>query len=127
MENKIIYDSFINEQSKPCLRHVKSSYNFLINRRCGNMRCVEPSHIYQSTKKQFIKDYINGFLLNINFYNFNREYHQLGALGLSVDNVKEIRHLNSEGVKTGILASQFNVSSNTIRAIVNRKTWSHIL
>jgi hypothetical protein len=46
---------------------------------------------------------------------------------LREDQVLEIRRRRSDGVPTRLLATAYGVSSQTIKAIVHRRTWGHLL
>lgn len=45
---------------------------------------------------------------------------------LTPDDVRQIRYLNGEGVKSKDLAEQFNVSYQCIRDVILGKRWSHV-
>jgi len=45
---------------------------------------------------------------------------------LGIEQVREIRKLNAEGVGYGKLAIQFGVDKSNIAAIVKRRSWAHV-
>jgi transcriptional regulator NrdR family protein len=41
-------------------------------------------------------------------------------------NIREIRRLASQGVLTKTIAEKYNLSTSTIRRVINRESWAHV-
>jgi DNA invertase Pin-like site-specific DNA recombinase len=45
---------------------------------------------------------------------------------LTEEDVRLIRELAKEGIKRKLIAEKFEVTTDTVRCIVNYETWSHV-
>ena len=87
--------------------------------KCDNPSCVNPDHLFLGTTSENLIDASNKGRIT------HGEKHPSSKLNSL--KVKEIRNLYSqEGRSLSWLAIQFDVTPQSIFAIVNRKTWRHI-
>lgn len=94
--------------------------------RCDNPGCVNPSHLYQGTALDNVRDMIER----------GRENFFGGACGrtgekhpnhrLRTTQVLEIRRRHRLGDSIKDLAYTFGVAASTISGIVHRRTWRHV-
>jgi DNA-binding NarL/FixJ family response regulator len=52
---------------------------------------------------------------------------QNGSSRLLTTEVVEIRRLRAEGVAVSVIAAKFSVSATTVKDVVSRKTWRHVV
>jgi len=79
--------------------------NQRIYQTCGNPACCNPAHLTTLAVQIGVRN---------------------GATRLTEAEVREIRALDLQGVSLRELGRQFGVAPNTIKKIVDRKTWKHI-
>lgn len=95
---------------------------FIVRHRCHNKRCVNPEHLVLGSQKQNIKDTnLAGTAQR------QKGINHCQAKLMDAD-VAEIRNLYDTS-KAGIseLADRYRVSETTIRNIVHKITWKHLL
>ncbi len=83
---------------------------------CDNKLCVNPRHLFLGTHKDNMQDAVKK----------GRRYGK-GNTKLTEDKIREIRAKHTTGTSAQKLAVMYNVGSTCIDAIVNRKTWCHVL
>ncbi len=90
--------------------------------RCDNPPCCNPDHLFLGTSQDNVSDMVRK----------GRGFDGSG-IGedcpraiLNEDDVRSIRKARSQGVPTGQLAARYGVCASAIRAVVRRKTWSHV-
>jgi transposase len=84
---------------------------------CDNRKCVNPSHLYQGTAKDNVRDMMNR----------NKSAPQFRFRKLTKEQVLSIRKEYSTGLTSyPKLARKYDVSISTISDIVNRKIWKRI-
>lgn len=96
--------------------------DWVITHSCRKVDCMNPDHVYITTRSELTTDlYARGLL---------KPASQKGAKNpnskLSEDDVRKIRARKKEGVTHDELAKDFGVTKTTISMIYNRKLWSHI-
>lgn len=83
---------------------------------CDNRACVKPTHLSCGTQRQNMQDMARKMRNNTS--------------KLSVEQVFEIRdryvRMSHKSSNKRDLAEEFGVSPGTIKAIINRRLWSHI-
>lgn len=94
-----------------------------INHKCGNKRCCNPDHLYAGTQAE-------NFLDTVKHGTYSPPptlYGQDNASSiLTPEIVREIRKRCGNGEKQVILAKEFKVSPDAIRAVYKRKNWAWV-
>lgn len=88
---------------------------------CDNPSCCNPSHLFLGTQKDNMQD-------------MRAKGRRIGKLRgemvygskLSADQVKQIRIRHENGAKPSVLAGEYGVTSQSIRAVLKRTNWKHI-
>jgi DNA-binding XRE family transcriptional regulator len=96
--------------------------DWVITHTCRNAACMNPNHMYITTRSELTTDlYARGLL---------KPASQKGAKNpnskLSEEDVRKIRSRKKDGATHDELAKEFGVTKTTISMIHNRKLWSHI-
>lgn len=94
--------------------------NKIVCHTCDNPKCVNPEHLYAGTAKENTHDMVNRKRQNLLY----GENHQNSKF--TKENVLCIREIFQMGFPVFIMSKLFEIHPETIRAIVKRKTWSHI-
>lgn len=90
---------------------------------CDNRRCVEIDHLFVGTRKENMQDAVRkGRTSHVT--RTQGESH--GMAKLTMDNVKQIRAMRSQGQTLGTMASLFEVSIAQISRIVKNQSWKEI-
>lgn len=106
----------------------------LVLHKCDNPKCNNPDHLYIGTQLDNVRDMMTrgrsaGQFLkghNIGIENILRG-ENCKASKLTDDIVLEARRLNDNNIMGyRRLARQYGVSDSTMRAVLKRKTWTHI-
>jgi hypothetical protein len=89
--------------------------------RCDNRACVNPDHLFAGTKQDNMDD------MRAKGRDLKARGERSGRSRLTEENVRDIRERFAAGfIRQKHLASEYNVTATSIRAIVRRKTWTHI-
>ena len=94
--------------------------DIMVLHKCDNPACVRPDHLFLGS----MQDNVNDMMAkgrNGNGVQYGEDHH---AAKLTVERVKLIRSMNNPDIQK--LSIQFNVTPQTIYAVVNRKTWRGI-
>lgn len=96
---------------------------------CDNKKCVRPEHLFLGTHKQNMEDAASKGLTGKQRSPAtglrNGMHSTPGLLKLSVDDVREIRRLYSDGVLNQYeLAENYGVSQSMVSNIVRGKAWT---
>jgi DNA invertase Pin-like site-specific DNA recombinase len=90
--------------------------------RCDNRRCVRPDHLFLGTFKDNTQDMMKK--------GRNRGGCPPGELApsakLTAEKVRMIRQSHQSGVIVSRLAKEYGITSQSVNAIVKRKSWRHI-
>ena len=87
--------------------------------KCDNPKCVNPSHLFLGTQQDNIKDKI--------YKNRQAKGEKNGSSKLTVNQVKQIRHLCREGQLTQVkIGKIFHINQTTVSRICTIKNWRHI-
>jgi hypothetical protein len=88
---------------------------------CDNRRCVNPHHLFAGTRKDNMNDCIDKG--RFPFENLKKRHK------LTVDEVLEIRtiYLHDNAPSRSQVAKEYGVARTTINAVVNRRTWNHVM
>jgi hypothetical protein len=92
----------------------------LILHHCDNPGCVNPTHLYEGTYSDNMRDkMIRG-----------RGYSPMGIFNgkakLKNKSVLEIRKLAAKGLSSAQLAGMFNVGRSTVQGVITRRNWKHV-
>ncbi len=87
--------------------------------KCDNRLCVNPGHLFLGSIGDNMKDK--------NFKNRQAKGSKIGTSKLNENQVREIRNRRDMGETYESLSIFFNVSWDTIRGIVKKRTWTHII
>lgn len=88
---------------------------------CDNKWCVNPDHLWVGTQKDNAQDMV---MKNRKITVFGEEN---GKSKLTKNDVLEIRKSYKKGIKGyPQIAKQFSISTSTVQAIIERRTWDHI-
>lgn len=79
---------------------------------CDNPKCVNPAHLWQGTKSENLRDAAAKGRTN--------------TVKLSPKDVRTIRQLHNLKYSRDDLAQRYGVTTETIRSIVDRRTWNYI-
>jgi hypothetical protein len=90
----------------------------LVCHRCDNRSCVNPAHLFLGTDQDNTDDCIAKGRIAVG--------EQRGAK-LTAVQVRLIRELAASGVAHRALGRQFGVASQTIDALIARRTWRHVV
>lgn len=89
--------------------------------RCNNKRCIEPSHFYLGTRAQNVKDaWHDGLFVE------RVRGTDVAVSKLTEEQVREIRHLWSEGWSKRKLAKKFGVCPATAYSVAKRQVWAWV-
>lgn len=102
------------------LFHGNIPTNMVVMHTCDNPGCINPAHLKLGKQVDNIRDMIN-------------KKRQRGAIGernskakLNSGQVLHIRDLYEQGYTCPYLAEAFKVSTDSIRNIIKKRTWSHL-
>lgn len=88
--------------------------------RCDNPPCCNPAHLFLGTASDNAKDMVS----KGRQYSARGEDHASSRLTDAA--VLRIRELHGQGVSNFAMARMYGVRSETVRAVVVRKTWRHL-
>lgn len=92
--------------------------------KCDNPRCVNPDHLFLGTHRENVRDAINKGRVVLGGARGER----IGASKLTDEKVREIRDLHKAGAHTLMgLGEMFGVGYSTIRDVVIRRSWKHVV
>lgn len=91
--------------------------------RCDNRACVNPSHLFEGTKKQNTQDMIAKGRLVIGV---RHKGEANGRAKLTEEDVRVMRRAFSDGESMRSLARRFPVSRPVVRGICKGTAWSHV-
>lgn len=109
--------------------------SFLVCHKCDNPKCCNPAHLFLGTQQENIDDCIakgryitgdkNGMVKHPELVTKGDKHHNAK---FTDSQIIDIRKIYAEG-KTSHkkLGKIYSVSANTIKDIVNGKTWKHLL
>ncbi len=89
--------------------------------KCDNPACCNPAHLFLDTHSGNMKDCAKKGRLNI------QKTPYFARAVLNGENVASIRSRYNSGESIQGLASEFSVHVETVRYLIKRKTWRHIL
>jgi len=99
---------------------------FCVLHRCDRPWCVNPSHLFLGTKHDNTLDMMSKGRHRSGGKPCNQG-EQNGMAKFTIAQVTEIRQLHADGrAQIKILAQRFGVWPDTIRNIINRRTWNHL-
>lgn len=87
--------------------------------KCDNPRCVCPEHLFLGTDLQNREDCMRKQRHNIGLRNANAK--------LNPDKVRKIRSKYQAGHKLTDLSAEFGVHTMTIKQVIERVTWAHVV
>jgi hypothetical protein len=87
--------------------------------RCDNRRCVNPRHLFAGTPQDNVRDMWEKGRANPVAPSGEAHHRAL----LNEEKVRQIRSLVGSGTKASVLASRYGVSTPTIYAVAQRRTW----
>jgi transcriptional regulator len=111
----ISYDSYRATRVAYYLATNEDPGEYLIIHSCDNPNCCNPRHLSKGTTLDNIEDRVK------KKRSANGE--SSGLTDLVLADVEEIRRLDREGVRQGLIAEKFGVTSACISNIVNGRTW----
>ncbi len=88
---------------------------------CDNPICVNPFHLFSGTNDENRAD-----MVQKRRHVFGERHHKAKLSAADVLTIRSAYRPKQYGGGSHCLAKRFKVSPNTIRAILNRKTWSHV-
>lgn len=91
---------------------------------CDNRACVNPSHLFLGSRLENMRDCMAKGRIARGEALGNRKGSAGPAAKLTDD---EVRFIRSSGIKSKILAAQFNVTNDNINRIKRRDTWKEVL
>ena len=104
--HRLVAEAFIpNPENKPCVDHINFDKS---DNRAENLRWCTVTENNHATDRAGLRHAAT---------NPNR------AKKLTAEAVAEIRRLANEGVRTGLIAEEFDVAKSTIRLVVTGKSW----
>jgi HNH endonuclease len=86
--------------------------------RCDNPPCVNPSHLFEGTHLDNMRDCMNK--------GRNAKGSRSGNAKLNEYKVVEIRGKHSNGIRVKDLADEYNVSISAISNVIKYETWKHV-
>lgn len=102
--------------------------------KCDVRHCVRPDHLFLGTHVENMRDCIRkgrDKTLNGKWISDHPEVMRRGeshtASKLDNNKVKEIRRLHEIGIRCKEIGQKTGMHVNTIRAVVIRRTWKHVL
>jgi len=98
-----------------------------IRHSCDNPPCVNPDHLFEGNHKLNAQDRESKQRGRRPPDAFHARGESVNHAKLTADIVLQIRSLHSSaGLSAAKLGAKFGVHENTVRDIINRKTWKHI-
>lgn len=94
---------------------------------CDNRRCCNPAHLFTGTRKDNMQDAVSKGRQASGETLARLRRGELAPMSkLTESEVKDIRERRALGEKPMMLAKEYNVSTDNIRRIVKRQSWTHI-
>lgn len=90
----------------------------VVRHKCDNRACTNPEHLELGTTADNQRDKV------VRGRSLKGERHSLAKL--TNDEVRQIRRLHSEGVRSGKIAKRFGIDRTNVWQIATRRTWRHI-
>ena len=91
---------------------------------CDNRKCVNPDHLFLGTRKENMQDCAKkGRTTKGTSFNAGES---CGASKLKAADIIFARQLAKAGEIPRVIAERFGVHTDTIRCVLQRKTWRHI-
>jgi len=96
--------------------------NWIVTHSCKNNGCVNPNHVYITTRSERTQQaYRRRELIPISQQGENNPNSKLNE-----SDIRAIRKAKKQGITHRELAEKYNVTKTTISQIVNRKLWAHV-
>lgn len=100
---------------------VRTNIGMVIMHKCDHPYCVNPDHLSLGTHAENVRDreakgrsvYVNG--------------ERCGRSKLTEQQVKDIRLEYASGISKSVLSRKYKISRRNITAIVERKSWKHVI
>ena len=89
-----------------------------VNHKCDNHSCVRPSHLYEGTQADNMRDAAS-----------RARFHSNGnhcRAKITADDVREIRARREAGERLQFIADIFGITKQNVALICKRQAWSHI-
>lgn len=90
--------------------------------KCDTPACVNPDHLFEGTPLDNVKD----MDAKGRRRHGDRKGEKHGHSKLTNEDISEIKKLRQEGLLLREIADQFSVTIQSIWAVLNGKTWTHI-
>lgn len=87
---------------------------------CDNPGCVNPAHLFIGSPAENTHDMLSkgrGGMRNL----------RNGRAKITEDDVRQIRILRAQGVRSRVLADRYGISSSMVDNIVRRHSWKHVV
>lgn len=88
---------------------------------CDNPKCINPGHLFIGTRSDNMKDCVLKNRLNVP----KGEKHPHSKL--TEEKIREIRNLSNKGYSQRQLSRIYQIGHRAIGAVVNKKSWKHVI
>lgn len=105
------------------LTHGEFDFALDVLHECDNPPCCNPNHLELGTHEENMQQMVARGRWGTRVM-ASGEHH--GMSKLNIDNVREIRLLESQGITNRDIAIRFGVTEQNVRRIVMRETWRHV-
>lgn len=86
---------------------------------CDNPKCVNPNHLFLGTHQDNMKDKVKKGRHLVGERTYNAK--------LTDEKVREIRVKVASGQSARVVARAFGINEKTVRGIMRRERWSHVV